>query len=413
MTAPTPRPGAQFRRARAAATLAFATNGALPAALLARWAQVKTDLDLTDAVFGLVVVAGGIGGALALNLPAAVVRGLGTRRTTGVGTLAIAALLVVGALGVAAGQTWVLFVALALVGACDAVVDVAQNAQGLRIQAAYGRSVLTAMHAGWSVGMAIGAVGGVLMASVPLVVHLAVWGALCATSMFAAGRRFLPDTVEQVPVEVPAEVLADTGAAAAVADTGGAPTAAASGRAPRVRPWRLLAPLAVIAVAGFAVEDVGMNWSAVLLASEHGVAAAQAGLGLAVLLGSQFVGRLLGDRFTDAVGRDRALRISLVLMSVGVLGAVWAPNALLTLAGFVLAGLGCAVVVPLAYAVADEVPGVAAHSGVTWVTAVMRGVAIGFGPVIGAVSQATSLRIALSLVPLLAVAALLLSRRRR
>jgi len=415
--------GVSLRRARIAATVAFATNGALPAALLARWAQVKGDLDLTDALFGLLVVATGIGGAIALNAPAVVVRRLGTRRTTAFGTLTIALALVLGGLGVAVGQTWVLFVALAVVGACDATVDVAQNAQGLKVQAAYGRSVLTAMHAGWSVGMAVGALGGVAMAQVPLVVHLLVWGAICSTAMVVAGRWFLPDTIEQIPVEqIPVEqVPADQAAAPDAGATSPAPQPGpvrAPGAEPRdavrpPRPWRLLLPLAFVAVAGFAVEDLGMNWSAVLLASEHGVLAAHAGTGLAVLLGSQFAGRLLGDRFTEALGRDRALRISLVAMSVGVLGAVWAPTAPLTLAGFVVAGLGCAVVVPLAYARADEVPGVAAHSGLTWVNAGMRGAAIGLGPLVGAISEASSLRIALSLAPLLAVAALLLQRSRR
>ncbi len=395
---PVSPPSAALRRARVAATLAFATNGALPAALLARWAQVKGDLDLTDAIFGLVVVAGGIGGALALNVPGMVVRRLGDRRTTSLGTLAIALLLVLGAVGVESGQTWLLMLALVLVGACDATVDVAQNAQGLRVQAAYGRSILTAMHAGWSVGMAIGALVGVAMADVPLVVHLAVWGAVCATSMALVGRWFLPEVVEQVPVT---EADAEAAHAASPAAT------------PSRRPWLLLLPLAVVALAGFAVEDVGMSWSAVLMSTEHGVPAARAGVGLAVLLGSQFVGRMLGDRFTDAVGADRALRISLVAMSVGVISAVWAPNVPLVLAGFVVAGLGCAVVVPLAYARADDVPGIAAHSGVTWVSMVMRGAGIALSPVIGSISQATSLPLALTLVPLLAVVALILLRPRR
>ena len=252
-TAPAAGAGPALRRARIAATVAFATNGALPAALLARWAQVKGDLGLTDALFGLLLVATGIGGAVALNAPAVVVRRLGSRRTTSLGTLTIALALVLGAAGVAAGQAWVLFVALAVVGACDATVDVAQNAQGLKVQAAYGRSVLTAMHAGWSVGMAVGALGGVAMARVPLVVHLAVWGALCATAMFLAGRWFLSDTVVQVPVEGPAgrsAAGADRAAASAAGETGAARTAP-------VRPWLLLLPLAVVAVAAFATA----SWS--------------------------------------------------------------------------------------------------------------------------------------------------------
>src|SRR5699024_3696445 len=50
-------PRAEVRRARIGATFAFATNGALPATLLARYAEVKDQLGLSDATFGLLVAS--------------------------------------------------------------------------------------------------------------------------------------------------------------------------------------------------------------------------------------------------------------------------------------------------------------------------------------------------------------------
>lgn len=173
----------------------------------------------------------------------------------------------------------------------------------------------------------------------------------------------------------------------------------------------ILAPLALVALAGISVEDIGNNWSAVLLSAERDVTAASAGVGLSVLLAAQFIGRLLGDRVIDRLGRRATLLISLAAVTVGLFGAAWAPNVGLTLAGLALAGLGCAVTVPIAFATADAVPGLATHSGVTWISWIMRTAALGLSPAIGLMSQGGSLPLAISAVALIAVVALVLQLR--
>jgi MFS family permease len=123
-------------------------------------------------------------------------------------------------------------------------------------------------------------------------------------------------------------------------------------------------------------------------------------------LGAQFAGRLLGDRFIDRVGNRPALVTSLGLVSAGLLLAAWAPGLPLTLAGLALAGLGCAITVPLAFAGADALPGLRPHAGVTWISWVMRAATIGLSPAIGGIAMVASLPLAMSLVSLLAVVAL-------
>lgn len=46
--------------------------------------------------------------------------------------------------------------ALFLAGACDSVVDVAQNAHGLRLQREHGRSIINSLHAVWAAGAILG-----------------------------------------------------------------------------------------------------------------------------------------------------------------------------------------------------------------------------------------------------------------
>ena len=389
-------PSLPLRRARWAAMAAFATNGALPASLLARYAEVKETLGLSPALFGVLVVGLGLGGALVLHLPGIVSRRLGVARSASFGTVWIGGCLILAAAGVTLGNPWLALAGLILAGAGDAVVDVAQNSQGIRVQEQYGRSLLNSMHAGWSIGAAVGGAVGTLAAlgGVPLLAHMTLWSAVCVTTMALCARRFL--TEAQPP---PAADQTD-------------PAAPQITHRPTGRQMILiLAPLALVALAGISVEDIGNNWSAVLLSAERDVTAASAGVGLSVLLAAQFIGRLLGDRVIDRLGRRATLLISLAAVTVGLFGAAWAPNVGLTLAGLALAGLGCAVTVPIAFATAAAVPGLAAHSGVTWISWIMRTAALGLSPAIGLMSQGGSLPLAISAVALIAVVALVLQLR--
>lgn len=380
-----------IRRVRIAATVAFATNGALPATLLARYAEVKELLGVGTAAFGVIVVAAAIGAGGAFNLPGILLRRFGSHVVTTLGTLWIAVVLVIAALGAEHGAVWLFVAGLALAGFGDANVDVAQNAQGLRVQGAYGSSVLSSMHAGWSIGAAIGGAVGTVAATlgVPLGMHVAAWGVVCVAAMFLAGRAFLPDRV--------------------VPGSDGESAAGPLGR----RTILLLAPLVLVAVAGISVEDIGNNWSAVLLATERQVPVESSGIALSVLLGAQFVGRLLGDRVINRMGDRVALIGSLALVTSGLVVAAWAPWAWLTVAGLAVAGFGSAVTVPLAFARADALPGLRAHAGVTWVGWAMRLAAITLSPAIGVVGSLASLPVAISAMALLAAGALVLQVRAR
>ncbi|WP_022873589.1 MFS transporter [Nesterenkonia alba] len=388
-----PRP---LRRARWAAMAAFATNGALPASLLARYAEVKDALGLTPALFGLLVVGFGLGGALALHFPGAVSRQLGVARSASFGTVWMGGWLLLAVIGVQIGNPWVTLVGLVCAGAGDAVVDVAQNSQGIRVQQAYRRSLLNSMHAGWSIGAAAG--GGVGTAAavlgVPLTVHMAVWGAVCILVMAISARFFLPGAgpMPEAPDGSSGEEQRTTPAA----------------RPTRRRLAVILLPLVFVALAGISVEDIGNNWSAVLLSAERDMPASSAGIGLTVLLSAQFMGRMVGDRVIDWLGSRRTLVVSLAAVVAGLLGSAWAPTVALTLVGLALAGLGCAVTVPIAFARADAVPGLPDHSGVTLVSWAMRSVTLTLSPVIGLITELSALPVALSVVSLIAGTALIL-----
>jgi MFS family permease len=371
-TRPTPR------RARLGVSLLFFSNGVLCASLLPRYPEVKAAFGLGEAAFGLVVVAFAVGSILAAGAGAPLLRRLGTRRVTAVGSLLLGAALAVAG---ASGTVTVFVVALVLAGVLDAVVDAAQNVQGLAVERWYGRSIINSLHALWSLGAATGglvgagaAVAGVGLAE-QMLVGAVVWGAVAV-----AGSRLARVPDEQV---VPAPGPAS------------APRAAASARPSSAR--RLLLPLVLLAVCGTLVEDVANNWVVLFLGQEAGAPMALAGLGVSVVLVPQFVGRLLGDRMTDRWGRDAVARTGGLLVAAGALLAVASPGYGVAMAGFALVGFGCATLVPAAFAAADRVPGLPRGAGVALLGWLMR---LGFlltSPTIGLVAAGTDLRVALGL----------------
>lgn len=381
-------------RARTAISIQFFTNGVLGATLLPRLPEIKLAFELTDTAYGVVVIAFAVGSILAANLAAPLIRRLGALRVAVGGTVLLAAALAGAGLSTAIAP----FVAFMMLGGVlDALLDSGQNVHGLAVERWYGKSIINSLHASWSVGAMLGGIIGAAAAAT---------GVPIGTQMVASGLVWaVVAVVAALGGAVPAEHLRRV--EAEVHDDAPAATR-------RRFPWRLLAPLVILAIAGTLVEDVANNWVTLYVNRELGAPIGLAGLGFAATLGAQFVGRLLGDPMTDRWGRSAVARSGGVLILLGSLIAVAAPHPAVAIAGFALAGFGSATLVPAAYAAADDLPGIPHGSGVAMLGWLMR---LGFlltSPLIGALADGVGLRLAL-LTPAVAglVAATIAHRRLR
>jgi MFS family permease len=106
-----------------------------------------------------------------------------------------------------------------------------------------------------------------------------------------------------------------------------------------------------------------MTWAAVYLSGTLGADVAVASFGFIALVGSQFVGRLLGDGLVDRFGQRAVARTGGATTAVGMGAALLFPSVAGTIAGFALAGFGVATLVPAAMHGADELPGLRAGTG--------------------------------------------------
>lgn len=378
---------ARDRRARVATAGLFLTNGAVFANLLPRLPEIKSDLHLTNTVFGAAVAAFSAGALVSGPTAGALIRRFRSSVVAVGGSVLIAAFTL--AAGLAPGAA-TLAAALFCAGAADAVTDVAQNAHGLRVQRRYGRFIINSLHAVWSAGAVLGGLigAGAIYLEIPRAVQLSATGALFGGLCLVAYRFLLPGPDHDPPAEGARRPAEGAGS---------------------LRPVYLaLAALVGIAVGGAVIEDAGSSWATLYLRDALAAPAALAALGYVAVVGFQFAGRILGDRLADRFGEPAVARAGGLIAAAGMGVALGFPSVPVTLAGFAAAGFGSATMVPAAMHAADELPGLRAGTGLTVLTWLMRVGFFGSPLIVGAVADAVGLRAGLLTVPLagLAVAAL-------
>ncbi|MEV5826961.1 MFS transporter [Spirillospora sp. NPDC052242] len=396
-------PSRDARRARIAVAALFLTNGAVFFNVVPRYPQIKDELGLSNAVLGTALAGYPVGAVLAGLFAGAAVRRFGSARPAAFGIVVTT----VATLAVPVAPTWfALAAALFVVGALDSVVDVAQNAHGLRVQRLYGRSIVNSLHGVWSIGAVLGGLMGSAAAGlgIPLVIHLAVSAVLFGSVALVAHRFLLPGPED-------AERSGDAQDVAAADGHAAAPSARHRVRRGFTGPAvRMLAALGVLAACGALVEDAGASWGAVYLSDDLHAGAATAGLAVVALQAAMTVGRLTGDRVVDRFGRRAVARAGGALAAVGMGAALAVPSVPAALAGFALAGLGVATLVPAAMHAADELPGLPAGTGLTVVSWLLRGGFLLSPPLVGLVADLAGLRVGLLSVVLAGVTTTVLAR---
>jgi MFS family permease len=99
----------------------------------------------------------------------------------------------------------------------------------------------------------------------------------------------------------------------------------------------------------FLVEGSMLDWSAVFLTEQRGVASAQSGFGFASFSLAMTVGRLTGDAVVARIGRRAILVAGGLLAAGGIALVVTIPWWQVSLVGYALVGFGCSNIVPVLY----------------------------------------------------------------
>ena len=148
-------------------------------------------------------------------------------------------------------------------------------------------------------------------------------------------------------------------------------------------------------------EGAILDWSALYLQEELGASTATAGLAFAAFSATMAAMRFSGDPIRDRLGAVTTLRVSTLVAGTGLLVAAWAGSVVGTAAGFALAGLGIANMVPIAFSAAGNLPGLAPGIGIS-VVSFMGYSGLLFAPsLIGFIARHTGLAPVFTALPLL------------
>ena len=363
------------RRARYAVGATFAVNGMTFANLVPRYPEIVADLGLDNAAFGAAVAAWPLGALLSGLFAGVAVTRWSSKRVIVGASLAMSALLA----GVGWASSWLALAAVFLcVGLVDALIDIANNAQGLWVQRRIGTSIITGLHGLWSVGAVVGGLIGSAFAGlgVPVRWQLLVTGLLFALALVAASRFLLPGH-EQVPGGDEATSPPD-------------PTGRA-GRVPVGVVVRLLL-ICLVGLAGAAGEDAGNTWGALYLTGSLGTTAAVGGAVFVAMQTTMIIGRFAGDPLVTRFGPRGVSRVGGILTVLGFGVVLAVPSVLAAVAGFAIVGLGIAVLIPLAMHAADELPGLPRGLGLAVSGWMMRVGFLATPPLIGIVADQVGLR---------------------
>ena len=381
-------PGA-LRRARMATLVYFLVLGLADSVWLVRIPAVKQNLGLSDGLLGVALLAAPVGQVVIAAFADRLIDRFGSAWPTMVGAVAISLLPVAFGL---AGSLGVLMAALFVYGLAGGLMDVAMNAQAVRVERGYRRPMINSFHACYSFGGLAGALLGGLFAWAgvgPALTFAAVGVPLAVTAVLV--RRGLLRGPEARDGPPPAGQPAPAGP----------PEPQAGTRARRRGTALRIVVLGLLALCSLLGEGAAGGWSAVYLRDNLGTSAAFAALGYAAFSVTMATGRLFGDRLTARFGPARLISGCGLVAAIGLAVALVTASPAAGLVGFALFGAGLSSTFPQLLSVAGNVE--TSRSG----TGIARVAGAGYlgllsGPVlIGGAASLVGLRLALG-IPLAA-----------
>jgi MFS family permease len=356
---PQTRPSDRIR-ALAIGTFFFA-NGASFASWIPRLGEIRANLNLSDTALGLTLLGGGLGGMLMSLAGGRIINRIGSRVAVVITSVVLAALLPLIAVAPVAG---ILFVVLIGIGIMDGLTDVAMNTQALQLQDSLHRSIINRMHAIWSIGTLTGGIGSSLSATfgVSLTWQLGVTSIILILAILVAANGLIPEA-RHVPEH---HLLPRTVGA-------------------RGRIWLAVFGIGILTVL---IEIPATDWAALLMAERFDLAPGPAGLGFIGFTLGMVIGRAGGDIVVDRLGGEQMRRVSALIAAIGIVIATTGPVVAISLAGFVIAGLGGSTLFPISVRRSGELlPGA---QGVSLFSAGARMGILVSSPVMGTLSDLTT-----------------------
>ncbi len=318
--------------ARRSTAAIFVLNGFVLGMWVVNIPEILDRTSTSKAEFGALLLLLGGSALVGMQLAGRLVDQHGSRPVAVIASLMSCAALIGPSL--ATGVTS-LAVSLALLGFMNGGVDVAQNAHAVEVERGYGRPVMSAFHAFFSLGGVLAALlgGGFIAAGVDLRVSLTIGAVAGGFVVLSTRRSLLPP-----------------------------PPRTRTDRSHTRVAWsaRVLL-LGLLAFALLLAEGAGYDWSTVHLHDSLGASKTVAVWAFGAFSVTMTTVRLLADRLVARFGPGRFVRVAALLGAAALTGAALAPNAPTAIVGWALFGVGLAGCTPQFFTAAGNVEAGANH----------------------------------------------------
>lgn len=352
---------------------------------LASWAPLipltKERLQVDNGMMGVILLAFGLGSLVMMPLSGMLAARFGCRR---VFTLALLLVLVTLPALVTLDSIVPLALALFCFGAGIGAMDVVVNIHAVITEEYAQRPIMSGFHALFSLGGIAGAavVSALLSWEVPPLKVVAIVMALLASIMLFACSGLMDEAERR---KTPFFVL----------------------------PKGAVLLLGLLCCVAYMMEGSMLDWSGILLISQHSIDLLQAGLGYTLFAITMTSGRLLGDKAVEKLGAKKIFIGSAMLATTGFIVLIVSHTLFITALAFLLIGLGVANIAPMLFTASGQqkdMPDALAVAAVS--TLGYSGILVG-PALIGFVAHLSSLIGAFVFVSLLSIILLIVSGRVR
>ncbi|WP_329165052.1 MFS transporter [Streptomyces sp. NBC_01717] len=334
-----------LRAARVATFVYFILCGTLMGTWVVHIPAIEERVGISHATLGGLLMLLGLGAFIGMQVAGRLTDRLGARLVApAAGVLCSAALVLPGL----PANPWTLAGALLIFGFCNGCLDVSMNAHAVQVEKAYGRPVMSAFHATFSVGGVVAALVAAAAADAglsPAAVMAAV-GALGIVTVLVSARTLLPTE----------PAAAGAGSAEQAQQTPPVKRRSGGGRI-----WLL----AVLALMVMLCEGAANDWSALHLKDILGAPASTAAFAYGTFAATMTIGRLLTDRLAARIGSMAILRYGAAIAAVGITTVALSPWIWAAFAGWALFGLGLSGCVPQLFSAAGHADPSAAGANVS------------------------------------------------
>ncbi|WP_369387496.1 MFS transporter [Streptomyces sp. CG1] len=334
-----------LRAARVATFVYFILCGTTMGTWVVHIPAIEERVGISHATLGGLLVLLGVGAFIGMQVAGHLTDRLGARTVVpATGVLCSAALALPGL----PRGPWTLAVALLAFGFCNGCLDVSMNAHAVHVEKAYGRPVMSAFHATFSVGGVLASLVGAATASAGLspAAGMAAVGALGIVIALVSAGALLP-------------------AAPSAADTDSVEEAEQAPAAGRRRTSGRIWLLAALALMVMLCEGAANDWSALHLKDILGAPASTATFAYGTFAATMTIGRLLADRLVAQFGPMALLRHGAAAAAVGITIVALSPWMWAAFAGWALFGLGLSGCVPQLFSTAGHADPSAAGANVS------------------------------------------------